>query len=723
MIGILCEKDSAMRNFSAALGGRKGSYQNEEYVIATARGHLYGFIQDPDKQVDPELASKYKSWSIKNLPWDENDIQWNYEKKPKTADVLKDIKDSLKDCDEICIATDDDPSGEGELLAWEIIGHLKLKVPRYTRMYFEDEAPASIQKAFKDRKLLGTDLGCMLEDPDYKKAQFRTKWDYLSMQWTRLAKAYSVGNEMPRQGRLKSAMVEIVGDQVKLCKEYVRKPFYQNRFQDENKVVYISKDEPSFDSPKEVPAAYTDSPVICDSKTVKYSIPPKYLDLASMSAALAARGYSSKTVLSTYQSMYESQVVSYPRTDDKVITVEQFYELLPLAEKIAQLVGVSPSILTHRKPRPTHVKAGGTHGANRPGPHVPHSLEELEKYGRAAKAIYTLLAKNYLATLAEDYKYELQKGHVQNYPQFEGSAEVPVFPGWKAVYSDVMADENEDENTQGLGTLAKPFVYEGANKKPQEPTMKWLMKQLEKYNVGTGATRTSIYSDISDSHSKNPLLADTKGKISMTKCGMISYALLPGTHISDLKMTEQVYAQMSEVASGKNDESVYLHQIQQMIIDDRETMQSNQRSHLKCTGDFQGNTILFNKVWGDYWFTDQECADLLAGKNITINYPDRHGKTKAINGNLQKQEYKGVTFYGFKSNAVLKPATAASDAFPAAWCGHAFTPAEIVSLKDGKPLEAEDFVSAKKAHKKFGAVVKYNARFNKISVVKFLPRS
>ena len=54
---------------------------------------------------------------------------------------------------------------------------------------------------------------------------------------------------------------------------------------------------------------------------------------------------------------------------------------------------------------------------------------------------------------------------------------------------------------------------------------------------------------------------------------------------------------------------------------------------------------------------------------------------------------------------------------------HAFTPEEITSLKDGKLLEAEDFVSAKKAHKKFGAVIKYNARFNKISVVKFLPRS
>ena len=41
-----------------------------------------------------------------------------------------------------------------------------------------------------------------------------------------------------------------------------------------------------------------------------------------------------------------------------------------------------------------------------------------------------------------------------------------------------------------------PFCFEGANKRPQKPTMKWLTKRLEKYNVGTGATRTSTLAEI-----------------------------------------------------------------------------------------------------------------------------------------------------------------------------------------------------------------------------------
>lgn len=34
--------------------------------------------------------------------------------------------------------------------------------------------------------------------------------------------------------------------------------------------------------------------------------------------------------------------------------------------------------------------------------------------------------------------------------------------------------------------------------------MKWLMKQLEKRDVGTGATRTSAYSEVTNDKAKYP---------------------------------------------------------------------------------------------------------------------------------------------------------------------------------------------------------------------------
>ncbi|MFE3592725.1 DNA topoisomerase [Streptomyces niveus] len=186
---------------------------------------------------------------------------------------------------------------------------------------------------------------------------------------------------------------------------------------------------------------------------------------------LVGKGVRANLTLSTYQRMYEDQVVSYPRTEDKTITPEQFKDLAPLVDKIAAVAGVDAGLLTHRQPRSTHVKPRGAHGANRPGLKVPSSLDEIEhKYGKAGRLIYEMLAKNHLAMLAEDYRCEHQKGHVEKYPDFVGIANVHTSPGWWAVFDpdagDDTAESDGNESNKGVGQTAQPFIFEGANKRP-----------------------------------------------------------------------------------------------------------------------------------------------------------------------------------------------------------------------------------------------------------------
>ena len=114
---------------------------------------MYQFV-DPDKQVDKSLAGKYYSWDLKNLPWDEKDMKWLYKKGKDTDSTLMAISDVLSKCDEVCIATDDDPTGEGELLAWEILDQLNIAPKRWSRMYFVDESQKELQKAFEQRKTI-----------------------------------------------------------------------------------------------------------------------------------------------------------------------------------------------------------------------------------------------------------------------------------------------------------------------------------------------------------------------------------------------------------------------------------------------------------------------------------------------------------------------------------------------------------------------------------------
>lgn len=715
-VGILTEKPSAARNFAKALGGQSGTCNGESYVIAFARGHLFE-LKQPVDQVDPSKRAKYASWSLSELPWDVNDFAFEREKKKDTSKLLADIKKTLGSCDELVIATDSDVSGEGGLLAWEIISELGLDHKPISRMYFTDESPASIKKAFVSRKRLTS-----MEDHDeYRMAWLRSRWDFLSMQWTRIASELVDKRAIVRQGRLKSAMIVLVGDQLKAHNEWKKVPFYESRFRDENGVMYIDPDAQRFAHESDVDlSGLHASSVTVDSKTMKRSGPPRMLDLAGLSALLSAKGVKAAEVLGIYQKMYESQVVSYPRTDDKHVTKEQYAELVRNAPAIARAVGIDPSLLTHTAARSTHVKDSGAHGANRPGPNIPSSLAEVEnKYGKTGAMIYELLARSALAVLAEDYEYEAQKGHVTDFPAYVGTCSVPKKQGWKAVLGGAsMADDDDDANNgAGLGTQAKPFVHEGVPSQPVAPTVKWLMKQLERRDVGTGATRTSTFAEVSSSKARYPLMNETKGRITLTETGEISYRLLPGTHIGDLAITERVFSDMKAVAKGEKQADDVLAEVARLVTDDIAVMTANaqtmrkdlgmgdymEKEYFEGTWDKTGAHVRFNRTWSGHRFTDQECMDLLAGKDIEITATSkRTGDDFTVIGSFGEYEFEGRKCIGFIPDFTKPTSAAKRGVAPKTMLGVKLTDEQREKIEAGEKVLVSGMKS-KKSGKNFDA--------------------
>lgn len=718
MIAIITEKPSQARNFAKALGGMSGTYDGKQYEIVAARGHLYEY-SDPAEQVPKNLAAQYKSWDIDNLPWDEQAFAWKREKKDGVSDTLRTLKAVLSKADSVYMGGDIDPSGEGGLISIEILDELKIKPREVRRMYFYDESPKSIQDAFKTAKAVPD----VHQLDEYLKASYRTKFDFLTMQFTRIAKAYGDGYSVLRQGRLKSAMVLIVGDGLKALAGYKKIPFYQNRFRDENGNLYTNKDEPVFPDKSQVPKSYRQGHVMVDKKDVKHTAPPKLLDLAGLSSILAGKGFKAKLVLSTYQKMYECTtplrpgckkgggVLSYPRTEDATITPEQFNELLPLADMIAGVVGVDPRLLTHQAPRKTHVKTGGAHGANRPGTNVPQSLDQVEQtFGACGRAIYEILARNYLAMLCEDYEYESQSGHVTEYPKFIGTCSVPLKQGWKQVFQ---SGDDDDLNGKGLGTTATPFVFEGFPPKPPMPTVKWLMKQLEAHDVGTGATRVSTYSEVTNEKSKYPLMKETRGRLDLTQYGEMSYALLPGTRIGSLDLTEEVQADMRLIAEGKLDGDKALRKVQEYVIHDIAVMKKNSQNiskgatgmngnfakKEKYEGIWNGKDVSFNREWSGHRFTDEECEALCRGETVQIMdcVSAKSGKTFGAEGKLSNLEYNGNKYVGFERTAFLNDNGEKNDpnACPKSWCNHTFTDEEKTRLEAGEDVYCDGFLSKK----------------------------
>lgn len=419
--------------------------------------------------------------------------------------------------------------------------------------------------------------------------------------------------------------------------------------------------------------------------------------------------------------------------------------MLPLVDDIARLVGVNPSLLTQRTPRKTHVKPGGVHGANRPGKHVPEHLQDLAQFGASAIDIYVLLARNYLATLAPDYEYETQKAKLKEYPDFTSSISVPKAAGWKAIYSDVAGDDEDDTPVKTFSRTAEPFVHEGFPPKPAHPTTKWLMQELAKGSkankgekqenivtrtaqirvvlekngvtinssgIGTGATQTSTYAELTKAKKskgktvRQPMIKATKGRLDLTETGQMSYELLPGTIIGSLELTELVYAEMAAIKAGLLTIDKCLDEIEYFVKHDLKVMAENSvemRKKLKVevsdladqkekeVMQFEGRDWKVSREWGGHRFNDDEWARLKNGETIEVTaISSKTGNPYTILGRIEKQVFQGdkgpVEFYGFKN--LRKGA-------PNAWGGHTFTEDEKQRLEAGETIYVEKLKSAR----------------------------
>lgn len=721
LIVILAEKSSAAKNFAKALGGMSGKYKGEDYEIVHSVGHIYSFPKKVSELVPDAKKDKYDNWEVENLPWDPNDFTWKIV--PTNKEVIANIKTALSRATEVCVATDNDSTGEGDLLAWEILLALKWK-GKTTRMHFDDEGVKSVQKGFENRFLV-PDLN---KHGPFLKARARSKFDYLSMQFTRMATlmAKERGHRaVLRQGRLKSVMVYLIGKQLEDIKNYVKVPYFEVRFKDENGTIYKRKEDKAerFDSSDKVNINdYFESPVVLDKTETRGTKPGKLLDLAGLSSILASKGYDPEEILNTYQKMYEAQIVSYPRTDDKKITPEQYEELKNNRFKIADVVDIDHGLLTHDTPWEDskgykHVQDSATHGANRPGEKVPGSLDELSQYGKSGPEIYRILALNSLAIFGEAYIYEKQTGHIKDFPDFIGVSNIPKKMGFKEIFDT--GESEDDEAGKGLGENGTPYIHEGANPKPKTPTMKWLVGpggQLEKYNVGTGATRTSTFKDIIDGKKPEMQLVkmSKKGVLSMTENGEYSYILLKDCQIASPEVTETLLKEMNEVGELKRDQDEIMHSITPIMVHDMGAMKRNSANipmgdnveyikKEKATNIYKptGEEISFNTEWGGYKFTDDEVKLLLEGESIKIKLRGKNGPYE-VKGNLAKQKYKGNTFWGFCK----------IDEFPNELQKHVFTEEEKEKLLSGETVPISNLWSSKK-NKFYNANLTYkNGKFS-----------
>lgn len=290
-------------------------------------------------------------------------------------------------------------------------------------------------------------------------------------------------------------------------------------------------------------------------------------------------------------------------------------------------------------------------------------MDELKQYGKSAVAIYTLLAKNSLAMLGENYVYDSHTAFIKECPEFKTQFNVPVKQVFKAIFDEIAEDpEEKDKSTErSLGTTADLFIDEGANQKPANPTQKWLRGRLEKFNVGTGATRLSTISEISDG--KNALLKDTKGVFSETQTGTIAWVFLENSWIGSVKTTERLNELMKQVGEGKVAEQYVISTATKLIKHDKDIFLKNEKQIKRIVGKptkanqareikekasdiWKGQRVSFSCEWSGIRFSDEQVEHLLQGKEISVK-TKKNGRIYTTCGSLDQKKYKRKKFIGF----------------------------------------------------------------------------
>lgn len=684
---ILTEKSSAMQAFSRALGGHQGTFDNFNYVLVHAHGHLME-LANPDEQVDdPDIKAHLAKWSdVQSIPWPLDQFKWKLVPKKGARDTLNQIKRAGRDCDSLIIATDDDPSGEGDVLGQEIVDAIGWNKPVY-RMRFADQEPASIKKALRNLE----DMRDPWKVPAYRRGIARQRFDYATMQYSRLAT-----HDLQLQGldgtitpgRLKSAIVDKTYQQIKGRDNFTPEDQYQAIFVDENGTKFFNSKLPKY---KERVKAELDmhklrqSPVVTEKPVRKHQHAPKMMNFTTLGIAVHSRGFSLAQFINTYQKMYEAGFLSYPRTEDTAMTEEQWKSLEPLADDIAGLIGCPPDKLTHRDPRSPYVTNHKiAHGCNRPGLTVPKSLDDLEsQFGKIGKTIYTVAAMSYLATMADDYEYDQTKAHIQDFPAFTATKNVKARMGYKFILGSVEqaigSGKKKSNNDDGkpFGHTGTPNINVTKTKAPSKPSEKFILSYLIKESIGTEATRSqTLVAMTSKKSSRDPALKAGKSQLNLTPTGFATGGMMHGTLIASPNVTRQLSQMMGYIADGKWNYGKLYQTTATVINADRKTMEQNAgklkadpylkdklpkpsvNRAMKKEGTFKptGETVKFNVVYRGYHFTEDEQNALLNGETVTITIPDKYhkgGHTK-VSGKLAHQSFKNkkgetIKYWGYKA--------------------------------------------------------------------------
>jgi len=489
---VIAEKPSVAADLARALGKvpKKGDhYENDEYVISSAVGHLVELLmpEDMDKK-------KYGFWRLETLPI----IPEKFELKPieDSKERYAQLKKLLarKDIDQVINACD--AGREGELIFANIYQLSKSKLP---------VKRAWMQTMTNEGILLGDAARCRSESDwligingtrALTKRMFGSRAGNVAsvgrVQTPTLAIVYAreleIRNFKPRSYWRVTATFEITKGRYE---GVYQRPNFKKAENDEHDRIDRIWDQAMAEA---VVAACQGRPLakVTDEKKASTSAAPRLYDLTTLQREANNRfGLPARRTLQIAQALYERhKMITYPRTDSRALPEDY----IPTCRET--LINLSGDLGAHAQKvldegwlRPNKRIFNNAqisdHFAIIPTAHEAKNLDEME-----AK-IFDMIARRFVAAFYPAAEFDITtRISAVGAHDFKTEGKVLTFPGWLGVYGKNTVDDDSADSkalpaldpTDGAPAKAKTIetkLHAETTKPPPRYTEATLLSAME----------------------------------------------------------------------------------------------------------------------------------------------------------------------------------------------------------------------------------------------------
>ncbi|OUN61202.1 DNA topoisomerase III [Ligilactobacillus salivarius] len=536
---ILAEKPSVARDIGRILNAnekKKNYLEGKNYVITWALGHLLGLKMPED------LNKKWEKWQLETLPMLPKFI--GIKPLPKTRSQLKTIESLVKrkDINEIVIATD--AGREGELVARWILQYVHAN-KKVTRLWISSQTDKAVKQGFKELK------PAEKYDNLYESALARATADWLvGLNVTRALTVKYQDNLSA--GRVQTPTLALVRRQEEKIEKFMPQKYYRIALRLGNQTAYMKqkniyaiKERDEAEKKKRHLDNFKGQIRNINSK-VKRETAPLLYDLTELQREANKRyGYSAKKTLSLVQSLYEiHKVVSYPRTDSRYLSndikstlMERLQAIRKYDSRAEESIKNKAKVILKKVFNDSKVT---DHHALIPTEQVPN----YSKFSADEQKIYNLIVSRFLGIFAQPYTVEELRVVVTfDKDEFIFVGKKVLDYGWK----NKDASEEVALNLKKDTIVSPNFTVEEKLTTPPSPlTEAGLLAQMEKFGLGTPATRAEIIEKLV----KSELMERTGHALRVTPKGKQLLNLVNKELVSP-KLTAKWEKQLEDIAHGK----------------------------------------------------------------------------------------------------------------------------------------------------------------------------